>query len=227
MCRVKLVVERTSADAESVIGEECHIISAAPNGPRYDSAFPSDKINEIENLILLCASHHKTVDDQFETFTVEVVRGIKRNHESWVEKRLSENPTLKPVGIRRSKDGTPQHLNLVLSAKELWSLMSRSKAFAFDHPSDLASNETELVGEFLQEIRDWGDLGLESEPIEQVRAVARIQEMIKTLAGDRLLVYANIESARLEGGTAPPSSFGILHLHVVRSESNAANREQS
>jgi hypothetical protein len=34
ICRTIVVTEETEADAPSVFGEEAHIISAAPNGPR-------------------------------------------------------------------------------------------------------------------------------------------------------------------------------------------------
>ena len=42
ICRQKLVVEQTDLDAESVVGDECHIISGLPNGPRHDSSIPPD-----------------------------------------------------------------------------------------------------------------------------------------------------------------------------------------
>jgi hypothetical protein len=39
---------------------------------KYDSNFPADKLDEAENLILLCKVHHKLVDDQTETYTADV-----------------------------------------------------------------------------------------------------------------------------------------------------------
>jgi predicted restriction endonuclease len=66
-CRHELVIDATTADDESVIGEECHILSRKGQGPRYDSSYPSEQLDEAENLILLCRIHHKMVDDQHET----------------------------------------------------------------------------------------------------------------------------------------------------------------
>ncbi len=74
VCRLELVVDRTSADDESVVGEECHIISEKGRGPRNDPAFPADQIDKPENLILLCCVHHKMIDDQYETYTVELLK---------------------------------------------------------------------------------------------------------------------------------------------------------
>jgi len=41
-----------------------------------------------ENLILLCNIHHQLVDAQPETYPVERLQAIKRDHEHWVQKRL-------------------------------------------------------------------------------------------------------------------------------------------
>jgi predicted restriction endonuclease len=64
ICRISLVVEQTVQDSESVVGEECHIVSSSPNGPRHDAAFTTEQSDAIDNFILLCATHHKMIDDQ-------------------------------------------------------------------------------------------------------------------------------------------------------------------
>ncbi len=68
------------ADDPSVFGEEAHIVSQAPNGPRAGKVANFDAY---DNLILLCRKHHKQVDDQVSYFTVERLRSIKREHEVW------------------------------------------------------------------------------------------------------------------------------------------------
>ena len=50
-------------DDDSIIGDECHIVSAATNGPRYDPDFPDDQLDDYSNLLLLCKVHHKLIDD--------------------------------------------------------------------------------------------------------------------------------------------------------------------
>ncbi|RRJ67789.1 HNH endonuclease [Paenibacillus oralis] len=67
ICKIELVIEATTQDAPSVIGEECHIISGQVNGPRYNSNYDKELIDSYENLILLCSVHHKMIDDQQET----------------------------------------------------------------------------------------------------------------------------------------------------------------
>ncbi len=101
ICRRELVVEATPADDESVVGEECHIVSGKGQGPRHDLAFRTDCLDEPDNLVLLCRTHHKMVDDQHETYTAEVLHKIKANHEKWVSSTLTEEKQVQPVRIRR------------------------------------------------------------------------------------------------------------------------------
>ncbi len=62
---------------------------------------PADR-NRYENLILLCNTHHQLVDAQEATYTAERLRGIKEDHERWVEECLAKGiPELAPVHIRR------------------------------------------------------------------------------------------------------------------------------
>ncbi|MEU8870241.1 HNH endonuclease signature motif containing protein [Streptomyces javensis] len=64
------------------LGEEAHIISGSKGGPRYDGAYPPEKIDSYENLILLCPTHHRLIDKKGGAgFTVESLRKMKVAHE--------------------------------------------------------------------------------------------------------------------------------------------------
>lgn len=89
-CRNELVMDATETDDESLIGEECHIVAQKPNGPRGDPSFPKDKIDKYSNLILLCRIHHKLIDDQPNTYTVDKLHKTKELHEKWVRESLEE-----------------------------------------------------------------------------------------------------------------------------------------
>jgi hypothetical protein len=216
ICRISLVVKRTELDFESVVSEECHIISASPNGPRYDSKFPADQFDALENFILLCATHHKMIDDQLETYTTEVVRSIKRNHEAWVETQLRDIPVTIPVRVRRIPQNIPVSLPRIRSGKELLAIAAGSSAHYFNHDDDLSEDEVELVGGFIQEITDWIDLHSDLEPLEHIRASKHIQELISELEVNVFYVFAAKETQQLEGGVAIPSAFLVLHLSVLR-----------
>lgn len=68
------------------IGEMAHIVgwTNKEKSPRGVSTLPLDKRNIEENLILLCAEHHKIIDDKkaLEEYTVERLISHKNEHES-------------------------------------------------------------------------------------------------------------------------------------------------
>lgn len=79
LCVRELTEPSTSDDPAAVIGDECHLISPAAVGPRYDPTFAGDHDGE-DNLILLCKSDHKRIDDQPGAFSVEKLKQLKANH---------------------------------------------------------------------------------------------------------------------------------------------------
>lgn len=80
-CRHELVQPATALDDPTVTGDECHIVSSKPGGPRYDPFFVENHDSH-ENLILLCKVDHKRVDDQTGAYSVEILQNLKRLHEA-------------------------------------------------------------------------------------------------------------------------------------------------
>ena len=72
----------------NIIGEEAHIISSKPNGPRGDTPIAQSKIDSYENLILLCPNHHTEIDSNVNYWTVEKLKEIKNKHEEDVARGL-------------------------------------------------------------------------------------------------------------------------------------------
>ncbi len=100
-CRRLLYREATESDSESLIGEACHIVAASPQGPRGDPLLPDDQMDEYQNLILLCAVHHKVVDDQPGKYSVQYLKEIKKSHEDWVMQSLSDYDPLQQKNPER------------------------------------------------------------------------------------------------------------------------------
>lgn len=73
---------------DTIIAEICHIVSPKKNGPRHDSSFPEDKLDEIGNLILFCPNHHKLVDKYIDKYSARTLRKMKEEHESLIQRRL-------------------------------------------------------------------------------------------------------------------------------------------
>lgn len=220
MCRLPLVVDPTLLDSESVVGDECHIISNAKGGPRHDPHFSSFEIDELSNLMLLCRVHHKLIDDQAETYTVDLLRSMKANHEKWVEHKLKEEPEIPAVKIRRIRSEIPTKLPVIQSGKELLNLAMGCHGSYPDYSDDLDDEETDLVGGFIQNLSDWADLGYGLEPIERIRAAKSLDDEIGRLNERGFMVFAAKEKQKIEGGINGPSTWLVLHLTVKRKSDN-------
>ena len=84
-CR-RLTHAATSDGAGEInIGQASHICAAAPGGPRYDAQMAPSERAAADNGIWLCDVHGRAVDAKDSKFTVDELRGWKRqtNEDSW------------------------------------------------------------------------------------------------------------------------------------------------
>lgn len=88
-CKKQLVIDETSTDDPSVIGQEAHIVAKKENGPRGQYPLELEKRDKYDNLILLCSVHHKLIDDQENEYTVEKLHDFKNKHEAWIKENLA------------------------------------------------------------------------------------------------------------------------------------------
>jgi hypothetical protein len=73
------VIDPTSG---SILGEVCHIKGDRPDSKRHDpKQRPSDR-QGFANLVILCGTHHKIIDDDEVTYTVHRLVEMKRLHEA-------------------------------------------------------------------------------------------------------------------------------------------------
>jgi 5-methylcytosine-specific restriction endonuclease McrA len=107
-CRELVIKDATELDRHSQIGIIAHIVAHSTGGSRGDPNF--SKKDTYENWILLCGNCHKIIDDQENTYTVENLREMKKNHEKWVKEKLDEGllsfgvPELE-IAIKHIKSG--------------------------------------------------------------------------------------------------------------------------
>lgn len=216
MCRRELIMADTLGDDESIVGDECHIVSAVPGGPRYDSSFPQDKVHDYLNLLLLCKVHHKLIDDQELEYTASRLANLKTSHEKWVSEQLdSPGSHTLPPRVRRVSENVPLFLKRVRSGKALLAIVDGACAFA-SHYDDLHTEvEDALVGGFLQEVQDWGELDLESVS-DRIRAERSLHEGLAELEQAGFWVFGGRERQTLEGGIGPPTDWPIAHIQVLR-----------
>ena len=89
-CHKRLVIDSKGNDPKSIIGEMAHIKGEKLTAARYDPNMTDKERNSHENLILLCRDHHKMIDDQPQTYTVERLHEIKRQHQLWADEMTKE-----------------------------------------------------------------------------------------------------------------------------------------
>lgn len=222
ICKHELVVDATAVDDESVVGDECHIISSRSNGPRRDSSYPQEKLDTYENLILLCRIHHKMVDDQQETYTVDILRQMKANHEVWVSQKLTDTPKSKPLKLRRVKQNIPAYLTRLTTGREVLNIAMHAYAFTMNHDELKSQEEVDLVGSFLQAVTDLADLGDDLETMDRVKAAFGLTQSLEELERAGFFVFGGREVQLLEGGMeTEPSDWPVAILRVVRKENDA------
>ena len=210
-CRVSLVTEGTDTDDPSVIGEEAHIISEAPAGPRH-ADLPDYDI--YDNLILLCGNHHKPADDQWRHYTVEKLREIKSEHEAWIDSQLASAPETAP--IRLVPDPAypiPQVLNLCMTGTQLWNVMQGGHMMYPSWPSNLTEDQHDLVADFLDNVHDWMDIAGMEDGYKVGRGAARhLSEEIRSLNEAGLFVGARRRHCLLTGGVSDPSTWIVFDI---------------
>lgn len=68
-------------DSGKVTGRVCHIKARSENGPRYDSCQNEEERHSFNNLTLMCPIHHDVIDADTESYSVERLKQIKKQHE--------------------------------------------------------------------------------------------------------------------------------------------------
>ena len=94
-CREKLTQDKNAASNSFPLGEQAHIVGEKENSPRGESHLSLDERNSYFNLVLVCPTHHTSIDKDCEGYPVEKLHLIKDQHELWEEQTLSEREDLR------------------------------------------------------------------------------------------------------------------------------------
>lgn len=147
MCKTKIVLNATENDGVAQIGEIAHIIGSSEYGPRGDGNFPEDKLDDYENLILLCPSCHKKIDKQPNSYSPSGLHEIKSNHEKWVDEQLEVS-------------------NLEISSKELDLIIKNissgdyESSFSFEEFEHIDVSDKIDKNDFSNQVKRFLDIGI-------------------------------------------------------------------
>ncbi len=81
-------VELTPDGDKETLGEMAHIVAKSDDGPRGATDLPNDERDRYRNLILLCPTHHREIDKNFQDWPVSRLKKVKGDHEHWVSEQL-------------------------------------------------------------------------------------------------------------------------------------------
>ncbi len=98
-CKRLTVGATSDGDGEIMLGEASHICAAAPGGPRYDSGMSQAERRSAKNGIWMCKLHGKSIDTDDPKFTVELLRGWKRQAEEHSHQSVLYNDAARPAKV--------------------------------------------------------------------------------------------------------------------------------
>ena len=81
-------------DAIATIGVASHICAAAPGGRRYTASMSAEERSGIDNAIWLCADHATLIDRDEVSYSIEVIRAMKRTHEQKCDQAMRTGSNL-------------------------------------------------------------------------------------------------------------------------------------
>lgn len=197
-----------------VLGEEAHIMSEE-NGPRF-RPMPTNEVDTYANLILLCPSDHKIVDEQVTYYTEERLQSLKREHEQWVKEKIS--PAVPVIRVRDPEAGKPLVLQRIDTGKELMSIVAHTFAAHHDHPEPQSGEEAEHIGQFFQNTSDYIDMWDDIGPSGRVEEEFSMNKDIVQLRDAGLVVYAGKRNHIITGGIEAPAPWPIAYIIIYRSD---------
>jgi hypothetical protein len=181
ICKSELFSKEEGGESLN-IGEECHIISKKPKGPRHVKGLAD--YDEYENLILLCRNHHKEIDTLTESFPEEVLRYMKLNHDNWVKNRLDSS-------LGEPEYEEPKFLRKVSSGKDLMHMLTDCHGYRADYDEQDSSLENEYIGGVLQSLTDYGDLlSMGIEQYEKVNIASQLKEFLEDMEHHGYFLFA-------------------------------------
>jgi hypothetical protein len=218
LCKSHLTADAQGGDRDVVLGEEAHIVSEEPNGPRF-RPMPKTEVDSYANLILLCPADHKIVDEQVTYCTEQRLHALKREHETWVKEKIA--PTIPAIKIRDPEAGKPVMLQHIDTGKELMNILVDTLALHQNNPEPRSTEEAELIGAFFQNATDYRDILEDIEPSGRIQAEFSMSEEIAQRREAGLVVYAGKRNRVIEGGVGAPAPWPVAYIVIYRSDDEA------
>lgn len=93
-CNKRLYEHHVTGEHDNY-SERAHIYAFSQGGRRFNKLLPTKKINDFDNLMLLCPNCHKLIDSTNHLYTADELIEMKKNHEERIRLITSICPDLK------------------------------------------------------------------------------------------------------------------------------------
>ena len=198
-------------EEDANIGEECHIISSKSNGPRHKAGILD--YDTYDNLILLCRNHHKIIDELTDTYTEEVLRYFKLNHENFINSSLNS-------AFENENKNTPKFLTRITSGKELFRIISGAHAFETDYDEIDNKEKIDFIALVFQTLQDWGDIGNELESYDQIQAGYTLNSLINELDEKGFYIFGERKLKKIKFSNGSKDDWEIATLIIKSKDSS-------
>ena len=211
ICKSVLIDSEDENDVNLNLGEECHIISSKPNGPRHLPNYDKD-YDGYQNLILLCRNHHREIDERILSYPVAKLIAIKKAHEEWHDSKLKEKKKQLPkIGV----------LFKIENGKEIIDKVKGTDMYQFDYDELKSEQEIDFIGGFYEYLTDWADL-LAMGSIgmtEEMKLGFKINADLKKLDELGFILFGGNRKARFQDGEG--KDLGIFTIAVLTAKRKA------
>jgi hypothetical protein len=175
-------------------------VARAARGPR-GSEGPRNDLDGYDNLILLCANCHSIIDARPELFSRSNLLQMKSDHEQRIDRSRPPAPLKMTYGDRFA-DLKFIHVE---SGEALATAVAAASSYSHGTPPDLSSTQRALIGDFLQEAADWGDVHDCAGPKGHFEEVETLQGYLDELRRQQQIDPLPLGPQALEASLTPNS----------------------
>lgn len=127
-----------------------------------------------------------------------------------------EPPPIPKVKVRRVKNKIPPLLPRIQSGKAIMNLIEGAHSYFLDHDEFLSKDEARLVGGFLQQVHDWGEIHNDVGPNQRAEVSVALTDEIFNLEKAGFAVYGTRERQVLTVNGHPMDDWYLVIMKVVR-----------
>jgi hypothetical protein len=209
ICKASLVEPGNQLDAHAIVGDEAHIRGQKAGAARYDVSLPKKQIDAYENLLLLCRTHHKMVDDQPNTYSVEVLQLIKLEHEIEVEQAL------RAVG---AAEHTHELMTVprLTTGYEVMRMIFNAHCYYKHHDSPPDAAAAQAIAVYLELVEDWGEISTDVGEAQLLLHADGVTEALHELDRHQFAAYGMQLNRTVEhAGQRLPQKWPVVLSFVV------------